>query len=96
LDPNDLSPEARKKRTVDWRYFDGLRFLAEIGIEEGRNGYSDKNIIAKVISRDMPLWGRRPPIDQVAPDLGLSSAPLTPAAPAAAPVAPIVKPKWAS
>jgi hypothetical protein len=97
LDPNDKSPEARQKRTISWRDFDGPRFLAEIGVEEGRNGYPDKNIIATVITRDMPAWGQRPPIDQVAvaPDFG--RAPTT-AAPQAAPKAapPIGKPKWAS
>jgi hypothetical protein len=97
LDPNDKSAEARAKRSLSWREFDGMRFLAEIGIEEGKNGYPDKNIIAKVITRDHPLWAGRPPIDQVAvtPSFG---PPPTPAAPQAAPHAapPIAKPPWAS
>jgi hypothetical protein len=95
LDPNDRSQEARQKRTVNWRDFDGLRFLAEIGIEEGKNGFPDKNVIAKVITRDSVDWKGRPPIDQVAPDYG-SPAPSTvpQAAPQTAP--PIAKPAWAS
>ena len=38
LDPNDRSPETLAKYVVDWRDFDGLRFLAEIGIEPGKDG----------------------------------------------------------
>jgi hypothetical protein len=99
LDPNDRSPTARAQRTANWRDFDGLRFLGEIGIEEGKGGFPDKNILAKVITRDMPAWGGRPPIDQVAvaPDLGLSPTPAS-AAPQGAPQAapPIAKPAWAS
>lgn len=98
LDPNDKSPEARAKRSLNWRDFDGLRFLAEIGVEEGRNSFPDKNVISKVITRDHPLWGARPPIDQVVSDASFgspspSSAPKAAAAPA---VTPMVKPAWAS
>jgi hypothetical protein len=93
LDPNDRSSAARKTRNLEWRDFDGLRFLAEIGIEEGRDGYPDKNVLAKVITRDMPAWGGRPPIEQIASDPG-SSGPA--GAPQASNVAPIAKPKWAS
>jgi hypothetical protein len=92
LDPADKSDEARKKRTPGWRGFDGLRFLAEIGIEQGKDGYPDKNIIAKVITRDHPLWSGRPAIDQVAPDGG--SAP--PAAPqGGAQTTSVQRPHWA-
>ena len=91
LDPYDKSSEARAKRSFNWRDFDGFKFLAEIGIEESRNGFPEKNIISKVITKDHPLWGGRPPIDQSAP----VAAPVT--APVDAPVtAPIVKPVWAS
>jgi hypothetical protein len=89
LDPNDKSPEVRAKRTMDYRDFDGLRFLAEIGIEEGKNGFPDKNHLARVITKDRSEWGDRPPIDQVASDFG-GSAPPAPAAPA-----PVTKPPWA-
>jgi hypothetical protein len=101
LDPNDRSPEARKARNLEWRDFDGVRFLAEIGVEEGRDGYPNKNIVAKVVTRDMPAWGQRPPIDQVASDFGssgptASGAPQAEKAEKAANVAPIKKPSWAS
>jgi hypothetical protein len=90
LDPRDVSPEARKRRTVNWRDFDGLKFLAEIGVEQGRDGYGDKNVIVRAITRDQPAWGGRAPIEQSqSPNGGgAASAP----APQAAPVA---RPSWA-
>jgi len=95
LDPSDKSPEARAKRSFAWRDFDGLRFLAEIGIEEGKGGYPDKNVITRVITKDHPLWGGRPPIDQTEPDRGANVAPVAPVPPSPS-AAPIVKPTWAS
>jgi hypothetical protein len=96
LDPNDRSAETRAKRTFNWRDFDGLRFLAEIGIEAGKDGYLDKNVVGKIITRDHPQWGGRPPIDQVASNYG--PVPAATAAPQAAPQAapPIQRPAWAS
>ncbi len=97
LDPNDKSPEARAARKMEYRDFDGIRFLAEIGVEEGRNGFPDKNVIAKVITKDKPEWAGRPPIDQTTPDmLAQSGGPTAPATGATATTpAPIVKPAWA-
>ena len=40
------------------------KFLVEIGIEQGKDGYEDKNVIVRAITRDMPAWGNRPPIEQ--------------------------------
>jgi hypothetical protein len=96
LDPSDKSAEARAKRSLNWRDFDGLRFLAEIGVEPGKDGYEDKNIIARVITRDMPAWGNRLPIEQIPPTgnggpTGGGGAP-----PSKPPTSPIVKPPWAS
>jgi hypothetical protein len=66
LDLSDRSPETLAKYKMDYRDFDGLRFLAEIGVEPGREGFGDKNTLARVITRDMPAWGGRPPIEQIA------------------------------
>jgi hypothetical protein len=97
LDPNDKSPEARKARTMNYRDFDGLRFLAEIGVEQGRNGYPDKNVIIKAITKDRAEWGNRAPIDQIAPDMSAQSraAAEPTAGKAATTPAPIKKPEWA-
>ena len=34
--PDDMSDEARKKRTAEYSDFDGMRFVAKIGIEKGK------------------------------------------------------------
>jgi hypothetical protein len=100
LDPNDLSPEARAKRQVNFHDFDGLKFLAEIGVESGRDGFDDKNVVKRVITRDLPQWGGRPPLDQGpagAPAAPKPNGPSSGGAAAAAPqAAPITKPAWAS
>ena len=36
IKPNDMGAEARKARTVELSDFDGLRFIAKIGIEKGK------------------------------------------------------------
>ena len=89
--------EARAKLTAEpWRDFDGLRFLAQIGIEKGKDGFEDKNIIARAITRDMPQWGNRsadrtdPADRQRRPQEGGG----TPSS--GSPTPPIVKPPWAS
>jgi hypothetical protein len=97
LDLSDRSPETLAKYKMEFRDFDGLRFLAEIGVEPGKDGFSDKNILARVITKDVPAWGGRPPIDQIAPDWASSSGgsprPSSSSAPSAP--APIAKPSWA-
>ena len=96
LDPNDKSPEARKARMMNWGDFGGVRFLAEIGVEPGKDGYPDKNVISRVITKDKPEWGGRPPIDQVTPDMFVQSAATGPATGQAPTTpAPIKKPEWA-
>jgi hypothetical protein len=75
LDPNDKSPETRAKRTMAYRDFEGIRFLAEIGVDQGRNGFSDRNVIARVITKDKAEWGGRPPIQQTPPEFGSDGGP---------------------
>jgi hypothetical protein len=92
--PNDPSPEARAKLTAEWRDFDGLRFLAEIGIEKGRDGFEDKNVITRAITRDMSQWGHRPPIEQTATGGKGGSTGGSGESPASS-APPIPKPSWA-
>ena len=52
LDPDDDTPAAKQKRvTQDWGAFNGLQFVAKIGIEKGKDGYSDKNRLQFVLTR---------------------------------------------
>jgi hypothetical protein len=93
LKPDDVSPQARAARTVDLKQFEGMTFIAKIGIEkgaaknDGSGGFwDDKNDIAGVITPDKTGWHpveQPPPFDAASPT----------SAPAATPVA---RPEWAS
>jgi hypothetical protein len=94
INPDDNSPEARAKRTVANADFDGMRFIARIGIEKGgakTNGetYSDKNVLLAAITPGRKDWHV---VEQTAspPRQSPSQADATSAAPA------ITKPTWAS
>ena len=87
-------PEARKGRTVELRDFDGLRFMAKIGVEKGSprmtargENYPDRNMIAMVITPDRKDWHA---VEQMPRPPGRSPAIL------GTTVAPITKPAWAS
>lgn len=45
IKPDDASERAMKARQAELSHFDGLEFVAKIGIEKGQNGYADKNVI---------------------------------------------------
>ena len=102
LDPNDKTEATCNARKLEWRDFDGLRFLAEIGVEPGKDGYPDKNILVRAITKDRPEWGGRAPIDQgpsggPAPSSGAAgggsqSGPASGSPPTSTP---IKKPEWA-
>jgi hypothetical protein len=51
--PTDESEAALAARTInDWDDLDGLEFVARIGIEEGTDGYQDKNVLKSAITPD--------------------------------------------
>ena len=69
--PDDLSEQARARRTVGLKDFDNIVFIAKIGIEKGKpkkdgsgENYPDKNVIAGVITPDKREWH---PVDQPPP-----------------------------
>jgi hypothetical protein len=98
--PDDLSDQARTRRTASLKDFDNIIFVARIGIEKGKprpdgsgENYPDKNVIAGIITPDKKEWH---PVDQPVPfNGGSAGAAASPAAPAA-PVPGIEKPAWAS
>jgi hypothetical protein len=100
LKPDDVSPEARKARTISVKQFEGMTFVAKIGIEKGKpkndgsgETWSDKNILAGVITKGHKDWH---PVEQPPPfNGGGGTAAATPSAPAAT-AAPIERPKWAT
>jgi hypothetical protein len=103
--PDDLSPEARAARTVDLAAFDGMGFVAKIGIEAGKakgNGefFADKNILTAAITPDRKDWHPVVQSPAPAPSANGGASAAAPAgntgsaAPAAAMPA-IGKPTWA-
>ena len=93
IKPDDVSPEARAARTVKLADFNGMRFLAKIGIEKGGErgdgtNYPDRNTLLQIITPDRKDWRK---IDQVA-----VQPPQSPSAPVASAPAALAKPAWAS
>jgi hypothetical protein len=101
LDPDDKSPEARAQRTVGLKVFDGLNFLAKIGIEKGKakndgsgESWPDKNILAAAITRGGKDW--KGPIPQSPPFNGGNATLPFETPPASPPASGITKPSWAT
>jgi hypothetical protein len=103
IHPDDKSPQARAARTADLKDFDGLNFIAKIGVEKGKpkndgsgDNYSDKNILAAVITPDRKEWH---PVEQAPPFNG-GGGPSGPSSSGGAvpnsSAPPITKPVWAS
>jgi hypothetical protein len=94
---SDTSPEARAKYQADLKDFDGLNFIAKIGIEKGKGGYPDKNTVTPVTPDNQKDWH---PIVQTPPFNG-DGAGATAAPPASSESSsastnpPIEPPTWA-
>ena len=95
IKPDDMSEQARKARTANLSDFDGLQFMARIGIEKGKpkndgtgENYSDRNVIATIITPDKKDWHvieQAPPFSASPNGGGVVPAPAT-----------ISKPAWAT
>jgi hypothetical protein len=83
IKPTDVSEAAKKARVVEYAEFDGIRFLAQIGVEPAKGDYRAKNFLAQIITPERKEWQ---PVEQVTRP--------TPAA-TAKPSNVIVKPVWA-
>jgi hypothetical protein len=83
IKPTDISEAAKKARIAEYSDFDGIRFMAKIGVEPARGEYKAKNILAEAVTPDRKEWRS---INQEA----------KPAAKAAtSSITPIAKPAWA-
>jgi hypothetical protein len=88
--PDDKSDAAKQARQVSsYGDFDGVRFIARIGVEPPQNGYKAKNKLDEVITPDRKDWHS---IQQVARQANSSAAP-SPATPTE--LAKIGRPEWA-
>lgn len=62
--PDDESDAAKSARRVtSWGDFDGMRFVAKIGVEKGKDGYKDKNTLEAAVTPDRKTWVK---VEQVA------------------------------
>ena len=84
IKPTDVSEAAKKARVAEYTDFDGIRFIAKLGVEPARGDYKAKNILAEVITPDRREWH---PIEQEAKPAANTST--------ATNVTPIAKPVWA-
>jgi hypothetical protein len=91
LKPDDESEPAKQARRLSsWDDFDGISFIAKIGVEPPQNGYKAKNKLDRVITPDEKVWHSVPQSPKP------PSSPAAPAAkPASTPVA-IARPQWAN
>jgi hypothetical protein len=80
--PADASEAARKARVAEYHEFNGMRFLARIGVEPARGEYRAKNILAEAITPDRTEWR---PVEQMPRGTAPETAPIA-----------LVKPAWAS
>jgi hypothetical protein len=97
--PDDESEAAKNgRRVTSWGDFDGIRFIAKIGIEVAKpgSGFKDKNTLDAAITPDRKTWAK---VEQVAKPAG-SFAPIGAAAANVAAQATAgaasAKPAWAS
>jgi hypothetical protein len=98
--PDDESEAAKAGRRMNsWGDFDGLRFIAKIGVEKAKegSGFKDKNSLDAAITPDRKAWVKVEQVKQAAPVQG-SFAPIGVAAAnvAAKAAEGVKKPSWAS
>jgi hypothetical protein len=89
IKPTDVSEAAKKARVAEYTDFDGIRFIAKIGVEPARGDFKAKNILGEVVTPDRKEWR---PIEQGVEPAAKASAK---AATSTGAVTPIAKPAWA-
>jgi hypothetical protein len=85
IKPTDVSEAAKKARVAEYADFDGVRFMAKIGVEPASGDYKAKNFLAEIITPDRKEWH---PIEQEAKPAANTTA-------HGGNVTPIAKPAWA-
>jgi hypothetical protein len=91
--PDDTSEAAQAARKISWQDFDGLRFVACLGVRPPEGSYPAKNTINQVITPERQAWRQPTQLDR-----DLFNKPNGGAAPAATTQAPanaVTRPQWA-
>lgn len=93
-DDRGEAAQAARKVAAGWQDFDGLRFVARLGVEPATDKYKAKNTILEVITPDRQAW-KKP--EQIQRDLtGKPAAATSPSETATPPANAIARPKWAA
>jgi hypothetical protein len=91
--PDDKSETAQAARKIEsWEEFNGLCFMARLGVEPPQGKYKAKNIIAEVLTPDRSAW-KQPEQSEVKPATSKQRE-VKPAT--ATPANAIARPQWAS
>ena len=91
--PGDTSERAQLARKVSgYQDFDGLGFVARLGVQPPKDGYPAKNIIQEVITPERQVWKQPAQLDATAKANG--GAPAAPAATSTPPAGAIERPQW--
>ena len=101
IKPDDTGEVAQAARKVGgWADFNGIRFIAQLGVKPPKDGYAAKNTILKVITPERQLWHKPPqgplPDNDGAPKPSGGGSSGGAAAPAAAQANAIARPQWGS
>jgi hypothetical protein len=93
IKPADASDAAQAARKVSgWDDFNGLRFVARLGVQPPQGNYQAKNTIQEVITPERQNWKKPEQVDIQATN---GSAPAPSTAPSAPPTNAIARPQWA-
>lgn len=93
--PDDESEAAKTARRLNsWGDLDGLRFIAKIGIEKGKDGYKDKNTLYAAVTPDRKDWVKVEQVQQQSSFAAVGGAAASAAQNAAKPAT--GKPSWAA
>lgn len=91
--PDDESDNAKSARRISsYGDLDGLRFVAKIGIEKGKDGYKDKNTLDAAITPDRKAWVK---VEQVKQQGSFQQIAASNVAQAASQAGAAQKPSWA-
>jgi hypothetical protein len=98
INPADESEKAvAARRVASLQDFDGLRFWAVVGVEKGKDGYKDRNVLKAVVTPDRKDWIQ---LEQVARQASSRPVPSGTTAPASKPTAVKAgsagRPSWAA
>ena len=93
IGPDDTSEAAQAARKVSWQDFDGLRFIARLGVRPPEGSYPAKNTINEIITPERQAWRQPTQLDR---DLiNKQNGEAAPTATTLAPANAVARPQWA-